>query len=61
MPGVFRLLMIVLFSFWFSCICCRKHAKVSAKPLARAGVLEDANVEAAKREWADLVLSDADQ
>jgi hypothetical protein len=31
-------------------ICCRKHAKVSAKPLARTGVLEDADVEAAKRE-----------
>jgi hypothetical protein len=39
----------------------RKHAKVSAKPLSTVVELEDADVEAAKREWADLVLSDADE
>jgi hypothetical protein len=43
-----------------TCITHRKHAKVSAKPLSMVMELEDADVEAAKREWVDLVLLDDD-
>lgn len=44
-----------------TCITHRKHAKVLAKPLSMVMELEDADVEAAKRKWVDLVLSDADE
>jgi hypothetical protein len=46
---------------FLTCIAHRKHAKVSAKPLSTVVELEDADVEAAKREWVDLVLSEADE
>ena len=36
----------------------RKHAKVSEEGAAQASNISDTEIEAAKQEWADLVLSD---
>jgi hypothetical protein len=36
----------------------RKHAKVSGEGAAQASTISDTEIEAAKQEWADLVLSD---
>jgi hypothetical protein len=36
----------------------RKHAKVSGEGAPQASNISNAEIEAAKREWADLVLSD---
>jgi hypothetical protein len=36
----------------------RKHAKVSGEGAAQDSNISDAEIEAAKQEWADLVLSD---
>jgi hypothetical protein len=36
----------------------RKHAKVSGEGAAQASNISDTEIEAAKQEWADLVLSD---
>jgi hypothetical protein len=36
----------------------RKHAKVSEGAAAQASNISDAEIEAAKQEWANLVLSD---
>ena len=37
-----------------------KHAKVSGEGAAHASNLSDTEIEAAKQEWANLVLSDED-
>lgn len=36
----------------------RKHAKVSGEGVPQASSISNDEIEAAKREWADLVLSD---
>jgi hypothetical protein len=38
----------------------RKHAKVSGEGAAQPSDISNAEIEAAKREWADLVLSEED-
>jgi hypothetical protein len=38
----------------------RKHAKVSGEGAHKASNISDTEIEAAKQEWADLVLSDED-
>ena len=43
--------MILIFLF-------RKHAKVSGEGAPQPSNISDAEIEAAKQEWADLVLSD---
>jgi hypothetical protein len=41
-------------------LLCRKHAKVSGDGAAQSSNISDAEIEAAKQEWADLVLSDVE-
>jgi hypothetical protein len=36
----------------------RKHAKVSGEGVAQASNISDTEIEAAKQEWANLILSD---
>jgi hypothetical protein len=36
----------------------RKHAKVSGEGASQVSNISDADIEAAKQEWVDLVLSD---
>lgn len=38
----------------------RKHAKVSGEGAPQASNITNAEIEAAKQEWADMVLSDDD-